>query len=399
MADALPESAPRPPDRDQAAKALRAAYALCQPGEVTQDTIARLLEISQSQVSRLLRIARDERWLVDRPQFDPPEEGDPYYDLWREVESQFVLSKVLERKFCAYYGAPLRRVLVVDGTGDVFSSGAAEALLPLLQERDAESGAIRTLGVTWGRNIRYLIQALRKLISEPIRPVDDPLTLVPLCGEPFQDREDPHTFNSSALVGELHDIVNHSKDKEGKKVLNPLSIAGVYAFIPKKYRGSVDTILDFYRLGTAYNSIFPKRGGLAMALDSVLTAVGVPGEVYPGVFLRERLAMGDLTEAEIEWILGDVSGILFARNDAPEALKEKVEFLNSRWTGVRQIHLEKCAGRGGNGPGVMIIAQSEDRAGLIHRCCSERKYVNTLLISRTLAEAIGKLVDAQAAPE
>ena len=65
----MPDFSPEPADRadgparlldlEQAAKALRAAYALCQPGDVTQDLIARLLDISQSQVSRLLRLARD----------------------------------------------------------------------------------------------------------------------------------------------------------------------------------------------------------------------------------------------------------------------------------------------------------------------------------------------------
>src|SRR5262249_1544494 len=91
-----PDAPARPLDLEQAAKVLRAAYALCQPGDIPQDVIARLLDVSQSQVSRLLRLARDQRWLVDRPIFVPPERGDAFYELWREVESQFVLSKVLE---------------------------------------------------------------------------------------------------------------------------------------------------------------------------------------------------------------------------------------------------------------------------------------------------------------
>jgi hypothetical protein len=399
MADvSVPDSAeradgpPRPLDPEQAAKALRAAHALCQAGDITQDHIAHQLNVSQSQVSRLLRHARDERWLVDRPQFVPPEQGSQYYDLWREVESQHVLSKVLERKFCAFYGPPLRRVLVVDGVGETYSHGAAQALLPLLQERDPERGPIRTLGVTWGRNIRYMIQALRRLVPDPIRATNDSLTLVPLCGEPFQDREDPHTYNSSALVFELHRVINASTKP-------PLSIAGVYAFIPDKYKGDIERILEFYRLGTSYAAIFPKRGGLAASLDSVLTAVGVSGEQYPGVFLRERRALGDLTDTELEWILGDVSGILIPRLETPKSLSGKIRRLNARWTGVKQSHLRDCAAAAGQGPGVIVVAQSQDRASLIHRCCSQEKMINTLLISRVLAEAIERLVDANAEPE
>ena len=394
LSPAVPDASDRPLDFAQAAKALRAAHALCQSGETTQDFIARLLGVSQSQVSRLLRLARELRWLVDRPEFVPPEPGNPYYELWREVESHFVLSKVLENKFRSHYGPPLRRVVVVDGIGEAYSHGAAQALLPLLQERDSERGVIRKLGVTWGRNIRYLIQHLRKLASDPIRPAEDPLTLVPLCGEPFQDREDPQTFNSSALAWELHQVVNAPGTQA------PLSIAGVYAFIPKKYKRDIQQILDFYRLGTAYATIFPRKGGgLADSLDAVLTAVGVPGETYPGVFLRERLGMGDLTKSEMEGVLGEVSGILIARKKAPADLKAKIATLNERWTGVKKSHLIECAKRSGEGPGVIVVAQAQDRAALIHRCCAEEKIINTLLISRVLAEAIEKFVDAQAPPE
>jgi hypothetical protein len=380
-------------DPEQAAKVLRAAHALCQGAHVTQDSIARELNVSQSQVSRLLRLAREVRWLVDRPLFIPPEPGDPYFEIWREVESQFVLSKRLEQKFRAYYGGPLRRVVVVDGLGETFFQGAADALLSFLSEMDPQCGAISSLGVTWGRNIRYVIQALRQLVPEPIRPPDRPITLVPLCGEPFQDREDPQTFNSSALTWELHQVVN----ARGSPA--PLSIAGVYAFIPQRYRGQAETILDFYRLGSAYAAIFPKDGGLAQSLDAVLTAIGVPGERYPGVFLRERLALGDLAPDDMPSILGDVSGILIPRKSAKRRIAAKVEQLNRRWTGVKKEHLTHCAARAERGPGVMIVAQSEDRAALIHRCCREEKMFNTLLISRVLAEAIEHLVDSDAPVE
>src|SRR5580700_3731268 len=86
-------------DRRQAAKVLRAAHAFCQSDELTQEAIAERLGVSQSQVSRLLAEAREMRWLVDRPQFMPPEPGNPFHDLWREVESQFVVSKRLENRF------------------------------------------------------------------------------------------------------------------------------------------------------------------------------------------------------------------------------------------------------------------------------------------------------------
>jgi hypothetical protein len=228
------------------------------------------------------------------------------------------------------------------------------------------------------------------MVSEPIRTADRPLTLVPLCGEPFQDREDPQTFNSSALTWELHQVVNPRSSSP------PLSIAGVYAFIPQRYRGQAETILDFYRLGSAYAAIFPAEGGLADSLDAVLTAIGVPGERYPGVFLRERLALGDLTSDDMHSILGDVSGILIPRKNAPRRVALKVEQLNRRWTGVRQEHLLRCAQRPGQGPGVIVVAQSDDRAALIHRCCRDEKMINTLLISRVLAEALERLVDADA---
>src|SRR5580698_4585139 len=85
-------------DKRQAAKVLRAAHAFCQGDELTQEAIAERLGVSQSQVSRLLAEAREKRVLIDRPQFMPPEPGNPFHDLWREVESQFVVSKRLENR-------------------------------------------------------------------------------------------------------------------------------------------------------------------------------------------------------------------------------------------------------------------------------------------------------------
>jgi DNA-binding transcriptional regulator LsrR (DeoR family) len=374
-------------DRRQAAKVLRAAHAFCQSDELTQEAIAERLGVSQSQVSRLLAEAREMRWLVDRPQFMPPEPGNPFHDLWREVESQFVVSKRLENRFREAFGDPLRRVIVVDGEDEAYFSGAAHALVPLLARGPSDVSGVSTLGVTWGRNIRHVIQALPALTSEPLR-ARNPLKLVPLCGEPFQDRIDPQSFSSSALVWELHRILN------GPQKEPPLSIAGVYAFIPRDFsRSEADTIRKFYGLGAGYTTIFGGAAPLAGSLDSILTAVGVASAQHRGIFLAERVHLGDLKETEVASVLGDISGILIPRKKAKPALRDRIRELNERWTGIKEDHLRECASRPGDGLGVIVVAQAANRAQLIHRCLEE-KLINTLLISRVLAEAIASLVES-----
>src|SRR5579871_2723524 len=333
-------------DKRQAAKVLRAAHAFCQGDELTQEAIAERLGVSQSQVSRLLAEARERRLLIDRPQFVPPEPGHPLHELWREVESQYVISKRLENRFSDAFGDPLRRVIVVDGQDEAYFTGAARALVPLLARDPGEPGAVSTLGVTWGRNIRHVIQALPALISEPLR-ARNPLKLVPLCGEPFQDGIDPQSFSSSALVYELHRIL-HGPQKEP-----PLSIAGVYAFIPRDFsRAEADTIRKFYGLGAGYTTIFGESAPLAGSLDSILTAVGVASAQHRGIFLSERVHLGDLKENEVASVLGDVSGILIPRKKAKPALRDRIRELNERWTGVKEDHLRQCASRPGDGLGV-----------------------------------------------
>lgn len=385
-------AATKPLDAKQAAKVLLAAHTFCQGDDITQDDIAITLNVSQSQVSRLLATAREEHWLIDRPQFVPPKPGGPYHDLWREVESRHVVSKRMEDRFRAAFGDPLRRVIVVDGMDEAYFNGAARALLAILSRDPNEPGGIRTLGVTWGRNIRHLIQALPPLMPEPARS-STPLKLVPLCGEPFQDRDDPQSFSSSALVWELHRIVN------GPRGEAPLSIAGVYDFIPRSFSESeAETIRRFYRLGAGYTTIFAGPEPLADSLDSILTAVGVTSVLHRGIFLDDRVKLKDLKESELDSILGDVSGVLIPRKNAKPALRKRIAELNERWNGLKESHLRNCAGRPGEGPGVIVVAQAANRAHLIHRCLEE-KLINTLLISRTLADALLGLVESGMAAE
>lgn len=387
MSDLIPKAL----DRRHAEKVLRAAFVSCANNQLTQELVAAQLGVSQSQVSRLLRQARERHWLIDQPQFAPPPPGSPYYDLWREVESRFVLSRLLEEKFRAVFGSPLRRVIVIDGLDEAYFAGAARALLPLLASDESRPGTIRTLGITWGRTIRHIAQALPELVPEPIR-ANSPLKLVPLCGEPFHDRRDPQSFSSSALVWELHRILN------GPAVGAPLSIAGIYAFIPRRFARAARTIRDFYELGTAYTTIFGGSRPLAGSLDAILTAVGASQPDWRGIFLDERRELGDLEESEMDSILGDVSGILIPRRAIDPDLRRRIQAMNERWTGMKEKHLRACAKRSSAGPGVIVLAQLANRARLIRRCL-ELKIINTLIISRTLAEAIDGLIDSNSPPD
>ena len=352
-----------------------------------QIVISEKLKVSQPQVSRLLKHARKRGLLVDQ---------DPVFsvsmrdrELWDEARQRFVSDDPLVRQLRRLSRGLLKRVHVIYGKGDDFYSEAARALIPLLAH-------VQRVGVTWGRTLCMTAEALERLTPQPLRSSPQSVEFIPLCGEPFEDREDPLQYSSSALVSLLTKVV------AGPKAPNPLSLAGVYAFIPRSFDDDdVPTIRRFLLLGKGYRAIFGDRDAprlharepLVERLDTILTGVGVPISQRQGIFLTERLSQGDLSNDDLHHLLGDMSGILIPKRTCPEPLRRRIAEMNGdRWTGMDEAHIRRCAQTHPlKSPGVVVFASHKNRAKMILRCAQDQ-WINTLVIGKELATEILRLI-------
>lgn len=366
-------------------KAIAAAYFYSKGDK--QKVVSEKLKVSQPQVSRLLKHARKRGLLIDQDPVFAVTARDK--QLWSEAHRRFVSDDPLVRDLRKLSGGRLKRVHVIYGQGDDFFPEAARALIPLLDK-------VRLVGVTWGRTVRMTAEALERLAPLPLRSSPHSVEFIPLCGEPFEDREDPLEYSSSALATLLTRVV------AGPKAPNPLSLAGVYAFVPQSFaKDEASQIQRFLLLGKGYRAIFgdpaAQRGQaeapLIQRLDTILTGVGVPIPQRRGIFLTERINQGDLEANDLQHILGDMSGILIPRKTCPESLKQRLDGMNDRrWTGMKMNHIRDCARRqSSKAPGVVVIAAHKNRAQMILRCAHDQ-IINTLIIGKELATEILRLI-------
>jgi DNA-binding transcriptional regulator LsrR (DeoR family) len=361
---------------------LAAAY-LCSNNKF-QKEIAAHLDISQPEVSRLLKKARTLGWLKTTPRLDSP---DP--DLLDKMRMRFFSSEKLRRRLRELQPrgvGTLRKISIFPSDQGRFSRAGARAVEDALQRATIA-------GVTWGRTIRELVAELRAHCDRPLRK-GNPLQLVPLCGEPLKDRQDPVKCSSSALAAELDELIN------GNKPSTCPSLAGVPAFIPKGFsRSQIRTIRHFICRVAGYGSVFGEDDRAAGAgrplplvhrVDTVITSLGVAGHESRGIFLMERVEFEEITEEQlIESVVGDIGGIIIARRDASEAQKERIRDMNQRWLGIQQDHLLACARKASDNdrPGVIVLAIGRAKAEMVRRIV-ELSLVNELIIDRELADEL-----------
>jgi DNA-binding transcriptional regulator LsrR (DeoR family) len=367
---------------------LAAAY-LSSQGEKQTD-IAAKLGVNQSEVSRLLHRARDvKHWLKEAaPVLTLTKEAEA---LWPEAQARFAkylsrddLLKRL-RALDASGRDRLRVVTVVRGNPANFHPSVTEAIKDVLRR-----GSV--VGVTWGRTVRNLVDLLKETIREPIRP-GDPVQFVPLCGEPLKERRDVSHYSSSMLASELHELTNGQTDT------SPPSLAGVPAFIPLAYRPEeVKVIRRFIAQVAGYSIVFGEgrgRPGKVDEADTMLSSLGVADKEHRGVFLSERVALGDISEEELAaTMVGDVGGVIIpAGGPLGKRQEGRLREMGERWTGLKLKHLEACAdeaARTGR-PGVVVLSRGSpcpgERARVVRRLV-EMGLVNELIIDDELAAAL-----------
>jgi DNA-binding transcriptional regulator LsrR (DeoR family) len=364
-----------------------------------QQAIADALGISQPEVSRLLAEATSEGWL-GRPSFTVVN-----VDTWQQAEDRFystaVLCADLRRRF-GRQGQRLHRISLLhtgqDGRIDARAVGILTTLL----------GEAGTVGVTWGRTISRVVDALHARVADmPVRDKAGKVTFVPLCGEPLADG-DPVSHSSSVLAMRLTEIFN-----AGNAATSAPSIAGVPAFIPLKVGKLKEetTIRHLISLVRGHARVFGIPDGprgevppLVENLDAILTSVGRVDPDRRGIFLKERSQIGDISEAQMmRSVAGDMGGVIIPnpRIDADD--ERRITEMNDNWTGVRAEHLRKCAdaahGAGFNRkrPGVILLALGAHRLKVVLRCI-ELGLVNELVIDKELADELGKHLRAAGRP-
>jgi DNA-binding transcriptional regulator LsrR (DeoR family) len=163
-------------------------------------------------------------------------------------------------------------------------------------------------------------------------------------------------------------------------------------------QSEVKTLWRFIRLVAGYGEVFgedKRKAGarpapLVNRLDAILTSVGVVHARRRGIFLNERVDLGDISEQDLTGlVVGDIGGIIIPRRDLTPLQARRIRMMNDRWTGIKQQHLEQCAQdslRSGK-PGVILLASTKSRAEMVQRCV-ELGLANELIIDQELADEL-----------
>ncbi len=340
--------------------------------EISEKLKRRGVKISQSQVSRLIdRAKKTHGILTDRnPEFN---RRNVPKDLLKKLASEFESDDELNASLKAQSSA-FQRVYVVQEAD--FIRGAA-ALLPNLLRNAA------VLGISWGTTCRGIIDSL-----SAANELKNLKACIPIQGDPaFWNNSKAATLSATRLA-QLMEEALISSDREQQY---QYSLIGVPAYIsPGKKQG----VEKFYCAMPGFKAIFGK-GGAADKLNGVITSVGVPSLRDPerrGIFIRERIEQGDTTLQELDKLCyGDFSGILLPKTKP----SEKVEKLNSGWTGLNHGQLKKVAARDPKrNPGVIVVAEGGYKAHAVLAAVKEH-FVTRLIVGAELGRSLKKLLSSR----
>ena len=364
---------------------LTAAWMFAVQG-LPQAEIAGLLGVSAPVISRVLK-------RLERQQYFARE--------WRFNEAN-VDPAVLERVRERVEGRPLAERLARITQRRHGRNGPTLSVLPAAAARDADGGLAsfslraapivarlvarsRVWGVTWGRMLLNVAQALPK-VGLPATMAKD-IEVVPLAGEPLG--QEPNRSSSSTLASEFGRLVR------GEKYHAP-SLTMVPALIPRDFKAAEQAVVwklvqrlpDYTRiLGSSRSGEID--GTVAGRVDFILTSIGRE----PLGFLR-----GSLLEArEQQLFVGDIGGVLLPREDLTDAQSRAAQAIADRWTGLQRAHLERCAlraARTDGPPGVTVISTGADRAPVLATLVREG-LVNHLIIDTALERALEQELESE----
>ena len=367
---------------------LQAAYLRGQH-KMAQDTISRILGVSQPHVSRLLKQAEKRGWLYTELRFI--EVGIPAEVLARVKQilaPKSLTSSLGNLAHDSGFSAPNVRIF------ESVAKATTEDIFQFRRDRLGRSAAGRLdelltkaniVGIAWGRMVSALVEGLANLNSKSRARSQNPIQFLPVCAE-LIDQVVPE-YSSSRLVERLNAIVNG-----GRGVRHSLS--GVPAYVPKRYNADKTRAIWEYVSDTAsHRRIFSGPKPLINDMDTVLTSVG-PSENPVGGALKELSKAGGVMPETIRTlVVGDIGGILIPKPTVSIKERRKIEGLNQMWTGMRLDHLQnvvRCSTSNDNGCGSIVVALGAERALVIHEIV-RLGLVNELIIDDDLAQALEAL--------
>ena len=347
--------------------------------------------LSQSHVSRLLARAERKGWLVTDLRFVEAGIDEGALDQIRHLLEPQTLMQALEALVDRDSGhVPHAAVFDSGGEGTTMAAmdtrrrrlghAAAGRLDELLQNA-------RTIGVAWGRTVSGLIDGLAEQRRRARKA--DGMLLAPLCADlvdlPASD------YSSSRLAERLFGILGEGGGE-------PLSLAGVPAYVPRHYpKEKAEVLWEYVRDSLSYQRIFAAERPLVGDLNCVLTSVGSTMAPVGGGTARLLAAGGIDIDRLRSLVLGDIGGALVPKPGLSPDDADLVAELSRMWTGVDLGHLETIAAHavpGEAGPGVMVIALGRDKAPVL-LALIRRALINELIIDRDLARELERLAKAE----
>jgi DNA-binding transcriptional regulator LsrR (DeoR family) len=359
----------------------------------SREDIKHILHLSQSTVSRSIQRALEAGWLETNVRFVTehitPERMQeiealvsPQHHLTEHLHAFAHRHGVLARPHIRVFpNAPQPPTSTAQATPrDWFGHVAAGYIRDLLRPS-------QVCGVSWGYMLASVVRGLRTLGPPPLRK-GPPIEFVPLCGEPLDTAITQ--YSSSGLAAQLDEALNG-----GTEHSRPL--AAVPALIPEEFTPrEVQVIRRLIGHVTAYREIFQGRedteGQQAPwidQLDTILTGIG-SAETSLRYWDDALVRTGGIDRDRLSGlVLGDISGVLFARPNLSPSQQAELTRIEERWTGIREPQMQRCAERAFHQgtPGVIVVAVGADRAESV--CESiKRGLINTLVIDRALADAL-----------
>ena len=338
---------------------------------------------------------------------------------------------------------------------DWAKAGVSEAVLQLLTSggATAEGVAARRIGIGWGRHIRALHDAMKA-----VRPRDTgggrPLDFIPLMGARNQmlcEKGDtvytnPYALSSNELAFDFDRLFNTGRPPDealerhipginfipfdessdaGKKTGTAAKKGPGPANRPRKrfpfvkhltgkelaaeradledLRQSLFGAFPAYVETFGLNGVPPKP--LCAQLDGIIAAVG--DAKAPLVFGPEGMYAGVQQDWFLAHTVGDIASVQLLRGEPPldakpvrpavdSLVRQQFERFQSRWMGVTERHIRKCADRrrAGNGVGVIVLAVGSSRAEVVLECI-RRGLVNHLFADYSLLDAIRQLAEGK----
>jgi DNA-binding transcriptional regulator LsrR (DeoR family) len=251
-----------------------------------------------------------------------------------------------------------------------FGRTAAGRLIELI-----ENSSI--VGVAWGRTIKALADGIS--VSRQPLVKKRQIIFAAVCAELVSLAQ--HGYSASRLAEYLDEAFNETPGGGPQ-------LTGFPAYIPRRYDNEMRTSIWRYISDTpGHDRVFSGPDALIHRMDMLISSVGSAETPVFGSF-EELVSAGGLKAGDLtQLVVGDLGGILIAKDDLSKAEESLIEDLNRLWTGIKIEHVHAIAERAfadHNLGGVVVAAIRAERGDTAFELIC-RGLVNELIIDHKAA--------------